>query len=290
MRNLHMSGKSRDGEVFTHTGPKTIREAGGLTVVHPFFDERARFEKQVEIWANWSDDVKENVRVVLVDDCSSSPVHTWLTESVLKKLSGLRFTIYRIKTDLQYNTPGSLNLAFTVAPTEFVLTMDSDCAFDSENIAKFLDATPRTDVVYKFRRQRLGASKPRGKNGFGRMGHERLDITRYLPCSMLMHKEVFWNIGGFDEDFTGANSGGYGFFDNFFDRVRSSLNYGWYVWTDVTALEWMPSACDNEVVQRNQESHNINKRLYNKKLDVLETGAYSNGQILRFEWERVYRQ
>ena len=96
------------------------------------------------------------MRIVLVDDGSPDPVHTWITPSKAKRLAYFDFTIYRILEDLARNTPGALNLGFMTATTEFVLCMDSDCAFAPEQLERLLELVPREDCVYKFPRQRIG--------------------------------------------------------------------------------------------------------------------------------------
>lgn len=274
MNNLTLGySDQRYLERISHEGPVVLGDAG-FTLLHPFYNERERFELQFENWLSWSDEVKSKVQIVLIDDCSSDPVHTWFTPSKIKRLCKLNIIVYRILTDLKWNTPGALNLGFTVAPTSWVLTMDSDCAFDAENIQKFMRAKPLESAVYKFPRQRYGDSSV-----------ENLNNYKPLPCAMLMHKNVFWHVGGFDEDFTGERSGGYALFDTYFDKRRASLGYDWYTWYDVLAKEWMPSVASMERPRETRDHYSINKRLMYKKL---EEHAPNKTEILRFNWDRTF--
>ncbi len=274
MNNLSVKGQ--EGETtFSHNGPVRLGDTG-FTMLHPFYNERERFELLVENWITWSDEVKRKVQIVLIDDCSPSPVHTWFTPDVVSRLGGLNIVVYRITTDLQWNTPGALNLGFTVAPTPWVLTMDSDCTFNAEDIEKFLDANPTEDAYYRFRRQRQGDG----------CKAENLMNTAPLPCSFLMHKNIFWHVGGFDEEFTGSRSGGYAIFDGYFHLRCANLGYMRYLWLDVTAIEWMPSVASMERPKENRSHYRINKKImYAKREGTLPVKT----EILRFDWDRTFR-
>jgi len=274
MYNVTRTATAKRGYLH-HEGPVSLGDSG-FTMLHPFFNERERFELLVENWATWSEAVKSKVQVVLIDDCSPSPVHTWFTPSICKRLGNLNIAVYRISSDLKWNTPGALNLGFTVAPHPWVLTMDSDCTFDAENIEKFLSATPLEHAYYRFNRKRYGDPKI----------DEGLHLTRPLPCSLLLHKNLFWHIGGFDEDFTGARTGGYALFDTYFHHNASLLAYEWFTWHDVVATEWMPSIASMERPPELEKHYKINKRvMYNKQKGVFP----AKSEILRFDWDRTFR-
>jgi hypothetical protein len=169
--------------------------------------------------------------------------------------------------------------------------MDSDCAFDAEQIQKVADMTPLDTGVYKFDRNRIGSGE-KSLNWKGELREENLKNTRYLPCTMLMNQNLFWQIGGFDEDYTGERSGGYGLFDSDFDRRLGRADIPWYKMKNIIATEWMPSVCDGEIASRHPKAHEIGMNLYrlknhfneNRKDEWLE----QNREILRFQWERTY--
>jgi len=200
----------------------------------------------------------------------------------MKRISELNIGVYRITDDLKWNTPGTLNLGFTVAPDSWVLTMDSDCTFAAGDMNRFLAANPEEGAVYKFNRQRYGDPEI-----------ENLGNKRYLPCSMLLHKNLFWHVGGFDEDFTGEYSGGYALFDNYFDRRVAALEYPWYIWEDVEAIEWMPSVAAMGRDPENENHYKTNKKIMYSKLDPEFSMSYFGKELpvkspmLRFNWERT---
>jgi hypothetical protein len=260
-------------------GPSRLHTTG-VTLVHPFYGEQARFENQYKLWLDWPDSVKRLVNIVLIDDGASNPIHTWITPSKLKRINDLNLTVYRITQDLKWNTPGALNLGFTVAPDPWVLIMDSDCAFDGKNWQKLLDQKPVEEATYQFPRQRIGDKT------------EDTDNRRYLPCTILIHKNTVWKMGGFDEDFTGEYTGGYAFFDSdLFLRFKEESVPN-YIWNGITATEWMPSQSNGEIVQRTQREERLNRQIMYRKQRQragTEEGSPRNTQILRFPWKRTFR-
>lgn len=284
MKVESIEGKPRD-----HDGARLLDV--GLTITHPFFNEKERFDLQFENWISWPEEIRKKVQIILVDDCSPNPVHEYLTKSKLKRACNLNLSIYRITTDLKYNTPGALNLAFTVAPSKFVLTMDSDCTFGPEEIQKVTDMTPLDTCVYKFYRNRVGSGED-SVDWKGDLLPENLKNKRYLPCTMLMNQNLFWQVGGFDEDYTGERCGGYGMFDTDFDRRCEDNKIPTYIKKDITATEWMPSVCGGEIVRRAPKAHEAGKALYRMKRRANEKRKNEwvdqNREILRFQWERTY--
>ena len=128
-------------------GDKTLRELG-LTLMHPFYGEEERLPKMFEIWDAWSDDVKQHVSVILIDDHGTPSIEDLLPDRTVD----YNLSVYRIQDDLQYNTPGALNLGMMVASTPWILTMDSDCAFEPDVMQRLLDFKPERGNVYKIGR------------------------------------------------------------------------------------------------------------------------------------------
>jgi len=242
-----------------------------LTVIHPFFGEEERFKLLFKTWRGYSRKIKDSLDIIIVDDHGSPSVKSMLTPSVLKRVD-FNLTIYEIEDDLKYNTPGALNLGIMTALTPWVLIMDSDCTFSNEYMDKVMAYRPMKDTTYKFNRLRVTEDKHLATN------------ERFLPCTMLMHKSLYFDIGWFDEDFTGARSGGYAYFDNHFDHKVLNSKYPILIVRDVIATEWMEDVVGPKV-GRTRDDELINKRLMYGKL---------NGEIpeshhmLRFSWKKVY--
>jgi hypothetical protein len=253
-----------------------------VSLIHPYYKDRKRFDLQKKIWAEWSSRVCTSVDVTIVDDGSPEPLEISPEETEFFRSKGLRFSVFRIMEDVKWNTPGALNLGVMGAPQPWILFQDSDCFFESDQWEKVLDLDPKINRVHKFNRQRYGDARL-----------ENIALTRYLNCTMLMHKHLFMQMGGFDEDFSGRYSGGYGFFDTDFDWRAEKKGF----WSEkesngrhsvhkhIIAGEWMPSFCGEPVNRDHSYHHRMNKRvLYSKK----EGTSPQNRQILRFPWQCSY--
>jgi glycosyltransferase involved in cell wall biosynthesis len=218
--------------------------------------------------------VKDNLSIILVDDHGTPSAKSLLTPSVVKRCN-FDLTVYEIEDDLHHNTPGALNLGMMAASTDWILIMDSDCSFDPETMERLMAYKPMDGWLYKFDRNRI-TDDPKLKAN-----------TRYLPCTMLMQRKIFLSVNGFDEDFTGARSGGYAFFDNHFDS--KVYNAGWNMGraslkSDLIATEWMEDVVGIKVPRTDKEQLINRKLMYAKMADT----KLENHKILRFAWKRVY--
>jgi len=257
-------------------GTKTLRELG-LTLMHPFFGEEKRLPKLFEAWDSWSDDVKDHVQILLIDDHGTPSIEDILPDRTVD----YSLSVYRIQDDLQYNTPGALNLGMMVAATPWILTMDSDCTFEADVMQSLLDFKPEQEKVYSFFRNRITEDGHLASN------------KRVLPCTILLHKDAFIAVNGFDEDFTGTWSKelkeytggfeGYGMFDNAFHGRLSATGYTLVQQHGYLATEWMEDVV-GENVAYTYEDRALNKRVWRAK----QRGDIPfSTDMLRFKWTRV---
>ena len=245
----------------------------GLTLIHPFFGEDKRFALLVDNWSQYSQSVKGKLKIVMVDDRGTPSLKSLITPKVEQQLKGIDLTVYEIQDDLKHNTPGALNLGMMVADTEWILIMDSDCTFLPDAMHDVLEYKPMDDWLYKFDRLRITNNEHWVKN------------ERFLPCTMLLRKKIFLEINGFDEDYTGARSKGYGFFDTDFDHKIEVSKYHWgRVQNNIVVTEWMSDLC-GDFVPRTYEEDRTNRRLY---YDKTEGRTPQNNEMLRFAWKKVY--
>ena len=264
------------------TGDKTLRELG-LTLMHPFFGEEKRLLKLFEILDAWSDDLKDNVQIILIDDHGTPSVKDMISD----KTMDYNLSVYRIQDDLKFNTPGALNLGMMLAATPWILTMDSDCTFEPDVMQKLLDFKPEQKNVYHFFRNRI-TDDPK-----------KIGNVRVLPCTLLLHKDAFIEVNGFDEDYTGewstelmkhvpgyensADVEGYATFDNAFMSSVDVAGYGRIHQRGYIVDEWMPDKVGTKVLYSFRETL-FNKRLFRAKLNGF---LPFSTDMLRFKWKRV---
>lgn len=253
-------------------GPTSVQESG-LTIVHAFFGEEQRFRLLIDNWNRYSRSIKDKLKIIMVDDHGTPPLKSLLTPSILKRID-FDLTIYEIEDDLKHNTPGAYNLGVMAATTPWVLTLESDCTFLPGMMQKVMEYKPMKNCVYMFDRLRVTENKA------------WLMLDRYLPTAMLMNKEIFLDLNGFDEDFTGEYSNGYGFFDTHFTfKVMVSKWDVGIAQPNIIATEWMPDTC-GERVPRTDEGIRTNKKLFYSKRNGSQ--PLDSNKMLRFAWSKVY--
>ena len=266
-----MSGTPITIKPGTLNGKNNLYDAK-LSLIQPFFGELKRFEIQYENWQELPSNIKDSLEIIIIDDCGNPPIHTLMTRSKLKRCN-FNLSIFRITDNLKWNTPGALNLGIMCAPTNWILIMDSDCLFESIEFGKLMNTAPLENWIYKFPRKRITNNSKWAKN------------DRYLPCTILFHKQIFFNVNGFDEDFTGQWSGGYGFFDNHFDhKVRiAGYHCGQIPW--ITAIEYMDDFVGPRIYRDHSRDHAINTNLMYEKMRNPEKNSK---KMLRFNWELMF--
>lgn len=258
-----------------------------LTLVHPFYNDGTRLPFHFDAWKSYDPKVWDKLGIVLVDDGSNPALTTW---NAMKRVPNVNLTVYRIKKDLRWNTPGALNLGITQAPTEWVLIMDSDCMLYKADMEKLLEQDLDVNLAYYFPRIRVTDNQ----------SLKAID-GRELTCSILFHKTLFYEINGFDEDFTGEYSEGYGYFDVDFNHkidARFAKKTGMAagilprrlpgrrVFEDIHIHEYMQDKVGPNVQIRTNVG---NKWKTNRKLlYAKEAGEVPRGtKLCRFEWDKV---
>ena len=138
-----------------------------FNIVTCYFNEESLLKKQEKLWEGLPN------RIIVIDDHSTDEVKT-------------KYEAYRIDDDIAWNQPGARNLGLTVADDGWVLLFDIDHYFKPEDIQKLIDMPKKAGYVYIFNRKTF--------SGTGQS-------TTY--STMLIEKKTYWDIGGFNEDFSG---------------------------------------------------------------------------------------
>ena len=219
-----------------------------ITIFHIYYGQQEMLPIHRKAWESH----RQEVDYCLIDDASPKPV---------RGMKHPRLTVFRIRKDIPWNIAGARNLGFHVAQTEWVLGADVDHVVTAEA----LDQIVRLDMsdpkrAYVFRR--------RTNDGF--IGCDAI-------INILMNKKMFFEMGGYDEDFSGA----YGKEETFFSRCLRSKGIR-VIKSDIT-LAWFPRQGCTRGLSRSRLK---NLPIFEHKLRLLKEGQYVNGPILRFPWER----
>jgi hypothetical protein len=173
-----------------------------ITTVVPFYRQPKMLQKQIDTWYDYSAEVADAFKWIVVDDCSPEPA-----EDVVPRNMG--YELYRIDKDVAWNRGMARNLGTKMAMTPWVLHVDTDHILPAESAAKLVAcaAMLNPDRWYRFYRFRVGAADATRKKDpipdaitFGKI-HPHID-------SYLCTPEAFWKAGGYNEDFSGILGGG----------------------------------------------------------------------------------
>jgi len=179
---------------------QTSKSKSRLTVGYTYFDEPHKLKKQFEIWKMWPEDID----IILVDDGSDHSPAKDVIDEVDFKLESFQpnFRLFRVTRNLGFNSHGCRNLIAKYAETDFIMFMDIDMNMYEYDIAwlkrlKFNPEKMYYHKMYMYETQTLSAPP----------GHENCFI---------IHKDLYWDAGGYDESFTGYHYGDW----EFHERIK----------------------------------------------------------------------
>ncbi|KAJ8606918.1 hypothetical protein CTAYLR_008623 [Chrysophaeum taylorii] len=172
--------------------------AAALTLALTYFENEVYLAQQLAKFAAVA--VEKRIFLVIVDDGSREGRRAYEHASSLANEASLfeRIAIYEIDRNLGFNVAGARNLAFAMAPTEYVLLMD----MDTQPTMAFLD---QALGLAAFAAKRLASSAHGTHVVFHRFVREsrcKRDLGPH-PAVMLLSKAAYWRAGGCDEDFAG---------------------------------------------------------------------------------------
>lgn len=174
-----------------------------LTILMPYYDNPNMLRRHLQEWRSYDRRDAELIDAIIVDD--GSPTSS--ASNIVREFGNLPFRIrvYRVDVDIPWNQDGARNLGMSMVNAQWVLMTDMDHMLSRSNVTKvlmFAATQARRGTYYMPTRIR-----PARGTGLAELPH---------PNSYLMHKEDFWEIGGYDEDFAGS----YGSDGNFRKNAR----------------------------------------------------------------------
>lgn len=185
-----------------------------LTMIIPFYNQPRMLEKQLDTWADYSDEVRDAIRFVVVDDCTPEPwtaKYTIAGRMIPDFPVAIDLQLYRIDEDVEWNRGMARNLGTKMAATPWVLHVDTDHVLPAES-AKGLVTTVRRmkgelPKWFRFTRRRIGAADETRKKDAVAMSATNIRIHPHID-SYLTTPAAYWKAGGYNTRFSGVLGGG----------------------------------------------------------------------------------
>jgi len=243
-----------------------------FTIVMPYYENPEMLLVHMDYWAQYTPDLSSRLEVIIVDD--GSPNHP--AEEVFSRvgLPSFSLKLFRIQENIPWNHGGAKNLAMYHAQSSgWVLLTDIDHVFPVASVNYLLKkCTLHPDKIYQ----------PERWNMQSRV--ERTPIHRHID-SFIMTRQMFWKIGGYDEDLAGFWNGSPRPFRKESKRVSEwvdldgpyLLRFGNDVVGDANVTEWGRKGSKYDI-----DNDRVVKAHYIKALIL-----YEPINPMRFTWKQV---
>ena len=215
----------------------------------------------------------EGIEIIVVDDGSPEPA-----KDVLK--ASERVKLYRVMRDIPWNRNGARNLGAHVAETDWIMHVDIDHIMPAAAAWRMLDRhfPPDHHRWYRFRRWRVGkADATRRKDSIP----DNISFGEVRPHgdSYLCTRELYWRVGGYDEDYSGCLGGGSPFLQQMEYEAPVVLFH-----SDVMLhVHTRDSVKDASDLHLSRDTTEYSRRRKDKE----RRGDVKAKNPLRFEWTRV---
>ena len=154
-----------------------------------YFNEPHKLEIQIEAWSKWPG----NVDIFIVDDGSDIYPAKAVLENFHLEDWQPTIQLWNVTRNLGFNSHGCRNLIAKFAETDWIQFLDIDQIMYEGDVAKIKQMVlePKDIVHHKVYSQykQTVTDHPGHLNSFG------------------IHKDLFWEAGGYDESFTGHHYG-----------------------------------------------------------------------------------
>ena len=163
-----------------------------LTIVMAIYGQPKMLAKQVDTIAGYSSEIQDQLSVIIVDDHGDPAV----TKDEVERLR-CPVQIYRVDDDINWNQMGARNLGMDRAEGWCVM-IDPDMVFQEVVIRRMLSAvqSAKRGLVYHYGLHHVTGNHSEVSRNAG-------DLDYRSPNTYLLHREDFFNAGGYDEDYRG---------------------------------------------------------------------------------------
>jgi hypothetical protein len=154
-----------------------------VALVFAYYDNPSMLEFQWKQISAYPESLRARIEVIIVDDASPGTPATDVPQP-----SGLpRVSIFRIRKDIPWNQDAARNIGAHEASAPWLMLTDIDHVVVPETLEHLLSMAKDPTKVYTFGRIKFDTGEHRDPH----------------PNSYFMTKDLYWAIGGHDEDYAG---------------------------------------------------------------------------------------
>jgi glycosyltransferase involved in cell wall biosynthesis len=161
-----------------------------IDMVVTYYNSPHMLGKQMEAWRSYSPYTQKNIRIIVVDDGSQ-------TEPASKVIApvGFPLALAVISQDIGWNNGGARNVGATIASASWLFLVDIDHVLEKDEAQKLVGQNLNSKCYYNVSRTLVNKT-----------------VLRRPENIIVVPRSSFWDVGGYDEDF----SGHYGYEDAWF--------------------------------------------------------------------------
>ena len=229
--NLGYGIKEYNDMPAVHSLEKDIAKYPKISIVYPVYYTHDNFEDLNSLlnrYDNCSSEIKKDFEIIIVDDCSPSPI-------TLPKMD-LNITLLRIEKDIPWNQSGARNLGACYAISPKLILMDAEWFVPEKTIKALINGKLTNNDIVPLRWAKDENTIPQ----------------RTHPNIFCINKQAFFNYNCYDESWCGF----YGE-DLFFRRYLHALGINIII-TDYPIIPNAKNFITND-------SHNLSRNLNKAK-------------------------
>lgn len=185
----------------------------------PIYENPRTLEFQVDSLNRFDTKTKSSIELVVVDDGSPNyPAHACRVEPEFD------MKIFRVGKDRPWNHRAARNIGAHEASNEWLFLLDMDALVPEATISELIGLSTEEHNWYLFFRRDARTLQPRGRH------HDTILISR----------ELYWRIGGFDENFAGIYGAG-PIFSKSLEKIHPWIHLK-DLWVDHISPDFLPDA------------------------------------------------
>lgn len=241
-----------------------------ISLIMPYYRNAGMLALQYDGWAGWADKLKAQYRIILIDDGSPEAAIDVPRPEGLPALA-----IWRVLEDRPWHQHAARNLGAHVAPEGWMLMTDMDHVLTAEHARGLAKRIGRLDPDTIYMLNRIEATT-------GEPTRDALGREKPHPNSFVLTRDLFWRIGGYDEDYCGV----YGT-DGLFKRRAFRIGYRGHLAKVALTRYWrelVPDASTTTLARKEGRDPEAKKRIAELKRARDEAHKV---KVLDFPWERV---